>query len=121
MKKCLVHFNIKGRIVLLDGDTWYEENILQKLRETKENLTVYFESKIKPLFLHQIENEIILEIAEKRKISDYANTGYVFNSATKVLEYIKPRMTQKFISYIIELMIKDRIVFKSIKAVDLMY
>ena len=50
VKKCLVHFNIKGRIVLLDGDTWYEENILQKLRETKENLTVYFESKTKNHF-----------------------------------------------------------------------
>ncbi len=123
VKKCLVHFNIKGRIVLLDGDTWYEENILQKLRETKENLTVYFESKIKkPLFSYiKIENEIILEIAEKRKISDYANTGcYVFNSATKVLEYIKKAENDSeiYISYIIELMIKDRIVFKSIKAVD---
>lgn len=123
VKKCLVHFNIKGRIVLLDGDTWYEENILQKLRETKENLTVYFESKTKkPLFSYiKIENEIILEIAEKRKISDYANTGcYVFNSATKVLEYIKKAEndSEVYISYIIELMIKDRIVFKSIKAVD---
>ncbi len=123
VKKCLVHFDIKGKIVLFDGDTWYEENILKKVRQYDENLTVYFKSySKKPLFSYiKVKDRAIIEIVEKRKISDYANTGcYVFSSAIKVLEYIKKAEidSEVYISYIISLMIKDKIRFESVEAVD---
>jgi len=42
IKLCINHFDIKGKIVLLDGDTWYEEDVLSKIRQNDNNLTTYF-------------------------------------------------------------------------------
>lgn len=123
LKKCIEHFNIKDKIVILDGDTWYEENILDKVRDNSNNLTAYFKSKTKePLYSYiEINEDKIVNIKEKVKISDNANSGcYVFNDTSLVLKYIDKieKKSEKFISDVISEMIKDGIEFSSIQVRD---
>ncbi|MAV92547.1 MAG: hypothetical protein CMG01_00015 [Candidatus Marinimicrobia bacterium] len=123
VKRCLIHFKIKGKIVLLDGDTWYKQDILSEIRKINKNLTVYFKSKSKkPIYSYiKKKNSKIIQIAEKVKISDYANTGcYVFNSSAQVLRYINKIESQGeiYISNIILEMLKDNINFDSLEAND---
>ena len=81
LKLCLEYFQISDKIVLLDGDTWYNEDIIKRVRNIDNNLTAYFLSQSKePLFSYiEVENGQITSIKEKVKISDFANSGcYVF-------------------------------------------
>jgi len=121
IKRCLNHFNIKGKIVLLDGDTWYEDDLLSKIRKINKNLTVYFLSKSKkPIFSYiKIQSRKITNIKEKVKISNYANTGcYVFRSAIQALKYINKIESKDeiYISSVIFEMINDQIHFTCLKA-----
>ena len=69
IKLCINHFNIKGKIILLDGDTWYKEDILNKIRQSNDNLTVYFNSTTpEPLFSYiELKENQIIDIKEKIK------------------------------------------------------
>jgi HAD superfamily hydrolase (TIGR01509 family) len=72
--------------LLVDGDNFYTINICEQLRAAPtENAVVVFEQLEGPLVFSyvRVEMDRIVEIAEKRKISNYANTGaYYFRSAT---------------------------------------
>lgn len=123
IKLCINHFDIEGKIVLLDGDTWYEEDVLSKIRQNDNNLTTYFKStSLEPLFSYvQLEDNQIVNIKEKVKISDNANSGcYVFKSSEEVLNYIDKieKKSEKFISDIIKEMMKDEIYFSSVEVKD---
>jgi capsule biosynthesis phosphatase len=123
IKRCIKHFNIKGNTVLLDGDTWYEEDILGKIRLSDGNLTTYFKStSIEPIFSYiKLNDNQIVDIKEKVKISDNANSGcYVFKSAELVLEYIDRigKKSEKFTSDIIKEMLKDGIHFSALEVKD---
>ena len=123
IKLCINHFDIKGKIVLLDGDTWYEEDVLSKIRQNDNNLTTYFKSTtLEPLFSYiELNDNRIVDIKEKEKISDNANSGcYVFKSAEEVLKYIDriEKKSEKFISDIIKEMLKDEIYFSSVEVKD---
>jgi len=123
IKLCINHFDIKGKIVLLDGDTWYEEDVLSKIRQNDNNLTTYFKSTtLEPLFSYiELNDNRIVDIKEKVKISDNANSGcYVFKSAEEVLKYIDriEKKSEKFISDIIKEMLKDEIYFSSVEVKD---
>lgn len=123
IKLCINHFNIEGKIILLDGDTWYNEDILSKIRNSDDNLTTYFNSTTtEPLFSYiELNNNQITHITEKIKISDNANSGcYVFKSAEQVLEYISKieKKSEKFISDIIKEMLNDKIHFSAVEVTD---
>lgn len=123
IKLCINHFDIKGKIVLLDGDTWYEEDVLSKIRQNDNNLTTYFKSTtLEPLFSYiELNDNRIVDIKEKVKISDNANSGcYVFKSTEEVLKYIDriEKKSEKFISDIIKEMLKDEIYFSSVEVKD---
>ena len=123
IKLCINHFDIEGKIVLLDGDTWYEEDILSKIRQNDNNLTTYFKSTtLEPLFSYiELNDNRIVDVKEKVKISDNANSGcYVFKSAEEVLKYIDriEKKSEKFISDIIKEMLKDEIYFSSVEVKD---
>lgn len=120
IKLCINHFNIKGKIVLLDGDTWYEEDVLSKIRQNDNNLTTYFKSTtLDPLYSYiKLNDDQIVDVKEKVKISDNANSGcYVFKSSEEVLKYIDKieKKSEKFISDIIKEMLKDKIYFSSVE------
>ena len=120
IKICINHFKIEGKIVLLDGDNWYEEDIISKVREFKNNSCVYFNSiSLEPLFSYlELEGDKIVDIKEKTKISNNANTGcYVFNDSNQVLNYINSieKNGDFYISDIIYKMINSGIEFSSYK------
>ena len=123
LQLCIESFNIEGKIVLLDGDTWYRENILDVVRKCNDNLTTYFLSEVeKPIYSYiTLEKDRIIDIAEKRKISNFANSGcYVFSDAKQTLIYIeKAKKSLKFfISDVIKQMLLDNVHFSSIKVSD---
>ena len=89
--KGLDYFNINGKIVVLDGDTWYDENIIEKIRKIEGNSVLYFDSKNpNPIYSYiQIKDNIITNIKEKIKISNNANSGcYVFQDSEKLKKQI---------------------------------
>ena len=46
----------------MDGDNWYEEDILDPIRKVDKNLCVYFLSKTKDLFSYiKIKNKKLLK------------------------------------------------------------
>lgn len=123
IKLCINHFDIQGKIVLLDGDTWYKEDIISKVRKYKNNLSAYFDStRPEPLFSYlKLDGDKIVDIKEKKKISDNANSGcYVFNDTKQVLKYIDriEKNSEKFTSDIIKEMLKDDIEFSSVEVKD---
>jgi len=84
-------FNIEGDLVVLDGDTWYEDNILEIVRTHHSNMVTYFKStNPNPIYSYiQIEDGNVINIKEKIKISNNANSGcYVFKSVEKLKETI---------------------------------
>ena len=82
----------KQRCLIMDCDAFYTDNILKKYRQTQSPHNAVFytiNTDPKPLYSYiQIEDNQIVEIAEKRKISDRANTGvYCFAEMNKLYEY----------------------------------
>ena len=77
---------------------------------------------MEPLFSYiELNDNRIVDIKEKVKISDNANSGcYVFKSAEEVLKYIDriEKKSEKFISDIIKEMLKDEIYFSSVEVKD---
>lgn len=120
IKVAIETFNITGKIVLLDGDTWYGEDILSIVRKYKTNFLTYFHSTHpKPLFSYvdlDRDNQI-LDIKEKVKISHNANSGcYVFNDADELYYYIKmskPTGREVYISDVINSYLKDNVLFNA--------
>jgi len=115
-------FNITGNLAILDGDTWYEEDILDKVRNCDCNAVTYFTSQSpEPIYSYiQIQNDFITRIKEKVKISDNANSGcYVFSDVEKlkkqILEIGFEDEKELYTSQVIEKMINNGEKFKSIK------
>jgi len=122
--------NLNEKTVLLDCDTFYHIDILLKLRLHNNNLLFYFiDNDDKNIFsyikIDYIDNKII-EIKEKKRISNYANSGcYCFNNLKLFLDYLKNIImgekknitfkNQYYISFIIEKMINDGIIYNALK------
>jgi capsule biosynthesis phosphatase len=90
VKMCVDHFGISGRLAVLDGDTWYEEDVLGLVRG-EGNLIAYFEStKPEPIYSYiETRGDKVVRIREKEKISDKANSGcYVFRDASRLSEVV---------------------------------
>lgn len=111
--EALKQFNIKGETALIDGDTWYEDDILEKLRSVDANAVTYFSSEeSNPIYSYIVtDNTKIIDIKEKQKISNKANSGcYFFKSADKLLGYLEKIDFSKsneelYISHVIKNMI----------------
>lgn len=121
----LEHFDIEGKIVVLDGDTWYNEDILEKIRNIDSNSVLYFDSKNpNPIYSYiQIKNDLITNIKEKVKISNNANSGcYVFKNSQdlkqQILEIGFESEKELYTSQVIEKMIKKGEKFIPIKVND---
>jgi capsule biosynthesis phosphatase len=104
--------NLKNQgILILDGDTFYKKNIISKINE-KYHTIFYHKTKIKePIFSYiKFSKNKVYEIAEKKKISNNANTGaYYFNNIEKFNFYAKSALKdnkKKFVSEIYKILIK---------------
>lgn len=110
-------FQEDDRLVVLDGDTFYEEDVLSKARRIDNGVMYFNSTDPKPIYSYiRLSGNRITEIREKEKISDNANSGcYVFESLTKLHNYLlKIDCTQGevYTSQVIRDMINDGCEFK---------
>lgn len=80
--------------ILLDGDTFYRIDLLSIYRMSKnKNMIVCFkQSDDRPIYSYVgfDENQIVNKIAEKNRITEFANTGaYAFSSLNMLKRYCK--------------------------------
>lgn len=104
--------NLKNEgLLILDGDTFYKKNIVNKIN-TKKHTIFYHKTKIEePIFSYiKINKKKIYEIVEKKKISNNANTGaYYFNNIKKFNFYANIALKKNrkiFVSEIYNLLLK---------------
>ena len=110
-------FQEDDRLVVLDGDTFYEEDVLSKARRIDNGVMYFNSTDPKPIYSYiRLSGNRITEIREKEKISDNANSGcYVFESLTKLHNYLlKMDCTQGevYTSQVIRDMINDGCEFR---------
>lgn len=110
--------NYHLKTILIDGDTFYTENIIKLFRDVDYNGVFYVKNyDTNPIFSYIKLNEEnkIIDIKEKNKISDNANTGaYAFSNINTLLKYSKFIIDndicikdEPYISCIIDEMIKN--------------
>ena len=80
--------------ILLDGDTFYRIDLLSIYRMTKnKNMIVCFkQNDDRPIYSYVgfNENKVVNKIAEKNRITEFANTGaYAFNNLSMLKNYCK--------------------------------
>ena len=101
--------DLTGECLLLDCDTFYEEDILELYRNTtNKNCIFYFNSTDpNPIYSYiRLENDRVVDIVEKKKISDNANVGaYGFASVENLLELCDSH-TPTYISALYHTMIR---------------
>lgn len=110
-------FQEDDRLVVLDGDTFYEEDVLSKARRIDNGVMYFNSTDPKPIYSYiRLSGNRITEIREKEKISDNANSGcYVFESLTNLHNYLlKMDCTEGevYTSQVIRDMINDGCEFK---------
>lgn len=108
---------LKEPFLIADGDTMYSDPILSAFEDKKSNMIFYtFNTDSNPIYsyIRLDKKERVIEIAEKVKISDYANTGaYGFKSGKKLKKYITQLLESEtskelYISQVYDLMLKNK-------------
>lgn len=129
LEKIINNYDHNSKCMILDCDLFYTEDIISKFRECNNN-AVFFTNKEneKPVFsyIKMDENNIINEIAEKKKISNNANTGaYCFENINELYNYAKYIVENNitfnnecYTSCIIHKMISEKYIFKGIEVKD---
>jgi capsule biosynthesis phosphatase len=111
---------LEKEFLILDCDTFYEEDILEQYRKSdNKNLIFYFkDGQQNPIFsyIRLDHRNNITEIAEKSKISNFANTGaYGFHTGRTLKQYIEQlpsSTTELYTSCIYNEMMKDNLVIQ---------
>ena len=111
---------LEKEFLILDCDTFYEEDILEMYRKSdNKNLIYYFEDKqTNPIFsyIKLDSNNLVTKIAEKSKISNWSNTGaYGFHTGRTLKQYIEklPSITSElYTSCVYNEMLKDNLVIQ---------
>ena len=118
---------LNNPILIMDGDSFYTFDLLNKIKENlSNNMVAYFFDNNKLAQYSYIEldnNNKILKIREKEKISDNANSGiYYFINGSQFLQYANTIITNKimfkneyYISTVIDVMITDGHLFNGMK------
>ena len=103
--KILVKNNSNEGMLIIDGDTFYRKNITKIIKNNYHTI-FYHKTKIKePIFSYiKIKNNRIVDIAEKIKISNNANTGaYYFNNIKKFNYYANKCLRKNKKTYVSEI------------------
>ena len=119
------NMTINNTCLIIDCDTIYNTNILKRLRHTKSNAVIYFEDlDSRPIYSYiKIYNNAIVDIIEKEKISNNANTGaYYFidiNELASACKYIIDNgikfKNEYYISCVIKYMLDINMPFTGIR------
>jgi choline kinase len=117
---------LKYNFMCMDCDTFYFDNVIEKyINSNNKNVIYYFKDKTKKDIFSfiKIKNNSVIEIAEKNRISNFANcgifcfeNGYIIKNYCNIL--INNNIMQKnefYISGIYDLLIKSKINVNAIK------
>jgi dTDP-glucose pyrophosphorylase len=129
LSEIIKNYSYAKKTLLIDGDTFYTSNIVDKFRAINNNAVFYtINTNPNPIFSYIVMNEfdIITDIKEKKKISDNANTGaYAFCDIIQLYNYSKYVVdndirfnNECYTSCIIDEMIKQKELFTGIKLED---
>ena len=93
LNEIIKNYTYNKKSILIDGDTFYTSDIINKFRIIDKNAVFFTKNyDTNPVFSYikmDIENNII-DIKEKNKISDNANTGaYAFDDINILYNYAK--------------------------------
>ena len=117
-------YEYNKKTLILDCDTFYTFDIINTYRNINNNALFYtIDKDDKPLYsyIKLNDNNNIIEIVEKNKISDYINTGvYCFNDIDILLEYcnivVNKNITNEYyLSFVIIEMLNNNIIFDAIE------
>ena len=114
---------LNNEYLLIDCDTFYEEDIISLYKESQHKNSIFYSHNTdpKPIFsyIKTQKNEKIIEIKEKNKISDKANTGaYGFENGHLLKKYCKKILNntgEPYISHAYNEMLKENIEVYGIK------
>lgn len=95
------NININIQTLLIDCDTLYHIPILNKFRQISTSATLCFEdNESNPIYSYvRVEEDHIVEIKEKDKISVYANTGAYFFKNIHELHHHCQQIIEKDVRY----------------------
>jgi len=113
--------DLDNNFLILDCDTFYEDDILEMYRKCENKNTIFYSKDTQDLpifsYIKIDERGRIVEIKEKIKISDNANTGaYGFSSGRELKHYCQKILSlekELYTSLVYEEMLKDNIVLNS--------
>jgi HAD superfamily hydrolase (TIGR01509 family) len=113
------------KTLLIDCDTLYHIPIIEKLRSLHTNATICFEDlESNPIYSYvRVKNSQIVEIREKEKISNYANTGAYFfydiqelkQHCQYIIQHNHRYKNEYYISCVIQSMINAKMEFQAIQ------
>jgi dTDP-glucose pyrophosphorylase len=123
---CLNNLNdleLNSKFLILDCDTFYKENILSLYNNSENGNTIFYfiDKEDKPIFsyLEIGDDNRVLSIQEKNKISENASTGaYGFSDGhtlKKYCEQVSEQSGELYISNIYKKIIDDGILVSSIE------
>ena len=112
-----------NKCLILDCDTFYTEDVVSIFKQSEENMVFYTKTEeVDPIYSYiQLDNESnIIDIKEKNKISNNANTGaYAFTDIKILYDYCKYVLdnnitfnNEPYTSCVISEMVKSNIGFK---------
>ena len=127
LREIISNYDYHKKTILIDGDTFYTENILKKFRNVTNKNAVFYTKNYEenPIFSYiKLDNDNnIIDIKEKDKISNNANTGaYAFDDINILYKYskyvVENNITFKnecYTSCIISIMINSKELFIGIE------
>lgn len=124
VNQCIEAFKLRGKTLILDGDTWYKEDILALVRANSNNSIGVFDSvEDTPIYSYVTVDSSgqINRVEEKVKISDLANSGcYGFTNAELFSSQYQlcDKSKEVYISEIIKGLLLRGEVFNPIKVSD---
>ena len=113
-----------NKCLILDCDTFYTEDIIKIFKESNDNMVFYTKNdEVAPLYSYiELDSDFstIINIKEKQKISDNANTGaYAFMNINELYTYCQHVLdnnitfnNEPYTSCVISEMIKSNLTFK---------
>jgi len=124
--KEIINITQNNKTMLLDCDTFYTTDVISMYKNINENAVFYtVNTEDIPIYsyINFDDNNVINKIAEKNKISNFANSGiYCFNDINVLFNYSKFIVENNIVtnnecytSCIIEEMIKESHIFKGIE------
>ena len=118
----LNNYSYYNKSLILDCDTFYTEDICNIFKNSENNMVFFTKNyDTNPIYSYiELNNDLIINIEEKKKISDNANTGaYAFIDIKILYNYCKYVLdnnitfnNEPYTSCVISEMIKQNILFK---------